>query len=132
MKKTAHKHARFLVFSLAALSFLAAGCSNQGNDTGSKNPEGNGTTKKETIEKEESLFIVKDNDVIITKSTGHNPICGYKGTGNYTYGGDPFVLADGDTVYLYTGHDLSDDSEVSRAVYNIPEYLCYSTTDMKE
>ena len=42
------------------------------------------------------------------------------------YGGDPSVLVDGDTVYLYTGHDASTDKEVADSVYNIPEYLCYS------
>lgn len=49
---------------------------------------------------------------------------------NITYGGDPSVLVDGDTVYLYTGHDASTDEEVGKSIYNIPEYLCYSSTDM--
>ena len=30
------------------------------------------------------------------------------------HGADPSVLVDGDTVYLYAGHDESTDSEVSR------------------
>lgn len=63
-------------------------------------------------------------------SSNNNPVVGNNPSGEYTYGGDPSVLTDGDTVYLYTGHDMSSDDEVARAVYNIPEYLCYSTTDM--
>lgn len=49
----------------------------------------------------------------------------------YVYGGDPSVLVDGDTVYLYTGHDASTDEEVAKSIYNIPEYLCYSSKDME-
>ena len=37
---------------------------------------------------------------------------------------------DGDTVYAYTGHDISTNAEVDKANYNIPEYLCYSTKDL--
>ena len=42
------------------------------------------------------------------------------------YGGDPAALVCGDTVYLYTGHDTSPNDS-----YVIPEYLCYSSQDMK-
>jgi len=49
---------------------------------------------------------------------------------DYVYGGDPSVLVDGETVYLFTGHDTSTDEEVAKSIYNIPEYLCYSSTDM--
>ena len=48
--------------------------------------------------------------------------------GERIYGGDPSVLVDGDTVYLYTGHDASTDEQVANSVYEIPEYLCYSST----
>lgn len=40
------------------------------------------------------------------------------------------MLVDGDTVYLYTGHDASTDEQVANSVYEIPEYLCYSSTDL--
>ena len=50
--------------------------------------------------------------------------------GDIVFGGDPAVLVDGDTVYLYTGHDASTDAEVASATYNIPEYLCYSSQDL--
>lgn len=82
-------------------------------------------------EKSEPVMKTLENgEVSLLKSEGGNPIVGNSDTGEYIYGGDPSVLVDGDTVYLYTGHDLSTDDEVSRAVYNIPEYLCYSTKDM--
>lgn len=48
----------------------------------------------------------------------------------YNYGGDPAAFVDGDTVYAYTGHDISTNAEVDQAIYNIPEYLCYSTQDL--
>ena len=73
---------------------------------------------------------LEEGEVAVPKSPYTNPMVGNSETGEYTYGGDPSVLVDGDTVYLYTGHDISTDSEAARAVYNIPEYLCYSTTDM--
>ncbi len=61
----------------------------------------------------------------IAKSIGGNPLGGWDAEGKLTYGGDPSVLVDGDTVYLYVGHDMSlTDS------YVIPEYLCYSSKDL--
>lgn len=91
--------------------------------------------------------VVKDPEsVSVQKSQGGNPIvgCDFEGTvidgasdltkngsDAFTYGGDPSVLLDGDTVYLYTGHDESTDAQVQGAIYNIPEYLCYSTKDLK-
>lgn len=65
-------------------------------------------------------------EIEIEKSTGQNPVAGFDASGKLTYGGDPSVLVDGDTVYLYVGHDVSTNS-----AYNIPEYLCYSTKDLK-
>ncbi len=64
--------------------------------------------------------------VEVEKSIGGNPIAGYDAEGNLTYGGDPSVLVDGDTVYLYVGHDTATNDS-----YVIPEYLCYSTTDLQ-
>lgn len=123
MKKT-FKHTKPLIISLLALSVFTAGC----QDTKKKDTSrDSGTTE---APEDTALFTIKDGEAIITKSTGHNPVCGGNGTGDYIYGGDPSVLTDGDTVYLYTGHDISTDNEVLRAVYNIPEYLCYSSGDM--
>lgn len=61
----------------------------------------------------------------ISKSVGGNPINGFNENGELTYGGDPSVLVDGDTVYLYVGHDTAPGD-----TYVIPEYLCYSTQDL--
>lgn len=63
--------------------------------------------------------------IAVSKSTGGNPIGGFDADGNLVYGGDPSVLVDGDTLYLYVGHDISVTDS-----YVIPEYLCYSTKDM--
>ena len=63
--------------------------------------------------------------IVIEKSQGGNAIAGFDAEGNLVYGGDPNVLVDGDTVYLYVGHDTS----VTDA-YVIPEYLCYASKDM--
>ncbi len=63
--------------------------------------------------------------VEIAKSVG-NPLVGFDGDGNLTYGGDPSTLVVGDTLYLYVGHDVS-----TAEAYNIPEYLCYSTKDLQ-
>ncbi len=103
----------------AALSGLTA-CS------GGEKEEGTQTKEQEPV-----MTALENGEVSLQKSTGGNPLVGDSETGDCQYGGDPSVLVDGDTVYLYTGHDLSTDSEVKRAIYNIPEYVCYSTKDMK-
>lgn len=97
----------YYIISLLALSVFTAGC----QDTKKKDTnQDSGTTE---APEDTALFTIKDGEAIITKSTGHNPVCGGNGTGDYIYGGDPSVLTDGDTVYLYTGHDISTDNEVS-------------------
>lgn len=68
----------------------------------------------------------------LTLAQNVNPLVGYVEDGNHIYGGDPSILVDGDTVYLYTGHDASTDEQVADSVYNIPEYLCYSTTNLTD
>lgn len=69
--------------------------------------------------------------IVIDKDTAGNPIVTEDDKGNIFYGADPSVLVDGDTVYVYMGHDESTDSEVSRKIYNQKEYCCFSTKDMK-
>lgn len=64
-------------------------------------------------------------EVELTKCTLGNPIGFTDASGNPIYGGDPSVLVDGDTVYLYVGHDVAKGDG-----YSIPEYLCYSSQDM--
>lgn len=70
-------------------------------------------------------------EITLAKSQYTNPIGCVDNNGNQIYGGDPSVLVDGDTVYLYVGHDNSTDSEVNRAIYNMDSWICYSTKDMK-
>lgn len=107
-----------MLMMAAALAGLTA-CSGEGAA---------GTAREE--KKEPVATSLENGEIALTKSTGGNPLVGNSDTGEYLYGGDPSVLVDGDTVYLYTGHDLSTDDEVKRAIYNIPEYVCYSSKDM--
>lgn len=66
-------------------------------------------------------------EIEIEKTVCSNPIGGYDADGNLMYGGDPAILTDGDTVYLYTGHDTATNE-----AYKILEWMCYSTKDLKE
>lgn len=54
-------------------------------------------------------------------AAGENPIL----RDNFT--ADPAPLVVGDTVYLYVGHDAAKDKEM----FNMPDWLCYSSKDMK-
>lgn len=65
-------------------------------------------------------------EIEIEKTKVSNPIGGYDTDGNLIYGGDPSILVDGDTVYLYTGHDTAKTES-----YEILEWLCYSTKDLE-
>lgn len=67
-------------------------------------------------------------EIVLDKSTLGNPIAGFNENGEITYAGDPNILVDGDTVYLYVGHDDTG----SGGGYTMPDYLCYSTQDLKE
>lgn len=64
---------------------------------------------------------------ILEKSNSGNPMLGYDNDGNIIYGGDPSILVDGDTVYAYVGQDTS-----SGEYYEMPRWLCYSTTDLED
>ena len=67
-------------------------------------------------------------EIVLKKSTQGNPIAGFNENGDLTYAGDPAIMVDGDTVYLYVGHDATTGG----GSYNMPDYLCYSTQDLKE
>lgn len=69
---------------------------------------------------------VDTTPVTIEKSSGGNPILGFDADGNIMYAGDPAALVDGDTVYLYAGHDTSTSEG-----YVMPEWVCYSSKDME-
>lgn len=69
-----------------------------------------------------------DDEVELAKSVSGNPVTtATTEDGKPIYGGDPAVLVDGDTVYLYTGHD-----EATNEAYKITEWICYSTKDLKD
>ena len=67
-------------------------------------------------------------EIVLEKSTQGNPVAGFDENGELRYAGDPAIMVDGDTVYLYVGHDNAR----AGASYTMPNYLCYSTTDLKE
>ena len=115
----------FSFFIAAGITLTMTSCT-AGNDL-AKNGEGD---KQEEITSTQ-IKELENGEVELTKTPYSNPIAGYSNDGQHVYGGDPSVLVDGDTVYLYTGHDKSSDSEVGRRIYNIPEYLCYSSKDLK-
>ena len=107
---------RPLAFALAlvlALSLCACGGGDAENTGGAASGEPGGQETPTPLE--------------IAKSQGGNPLVGYDGEGNLTYGGDPSALVVGDTLYLYVGHD---SAAYPREEYVIPEYLCYSTKDL--
>lgn len=66
------------------------------------------------------------SDITLTKSNSGNPMLGFDENGDILYGGDPSILVDGDTVYAYVGHDTSSNES-----YYMPDWRCYSSTDMK-
>ena len=113
---------KMLTCVLALLMAVSlAGC--QENETDNTEPNNS-----------ESVGDLSDNSASgtpteIAKSQYGNPIAGFDGDGNITYGGDPSALVVDDTLYLYVGHDSAVYPNES---YVIPEYLCYSTKDMKE
>ncbi|MCD8390558.1 MAG: family 43 glycosylhydrolase, partial [Firmicutes bacterium] len=69
---------------------------------------------------------IETTPTVVTTSTGGNPILGFDADGDTMYAGDPAALVDGDTVYIYAGHDTSTGDS-----YVMPEWVCYSSTDME-
>lgn len=75
---------------------------------------------------------LKTTSKTLPKSSGGNPILGFDQNGNLLYGGDPAAAVIGDTVYLYVGHDNSTDEELAKAIYNMPEWVCYTSKNMTD
>jgi arabinoxylan arabinofuranohydrolase len=46
----------------------------------------------------------------------------------HVFTADPAALADGDTLWLYTGHDEAPNNDV---FFEMHDWLAFSTTDMK-
>ena len=115
-----------ILASVLALVMVASLAACSGNDTDNQNPDGSGSG--ENLSGNSSSGKAGDA-VEIAKSQYGNPIVGFDDEGNITYGGDPSTLVVDDTLYLYVGHD---SAVYPNEAYDIPEYLCYSTTDLKE
>lgn len=64
-------------------------------------------------------------EITLAKSELGNPFLGFDENGEILYGGDPSILADGDTVYAYIGHDSSEIDW-----YQMPDYRAYSSKDL--
>ena len=112
---------------------MLAGCGNPDAATSGSAPAASPASEATPSASEAvaSASQVVPEDVILEKSPYGNPIIRLTDEkGDRIYGGDPAVYVDGDTVYLYTGHDMSTDVEVSEAAYHIPEYFCYSSKDL--
>ncbi len=109
---------QFLALSMAIMMFGLTACAGGGGESESANTDG--TQPIESTPQE-----AQPGEVVLEVCTTGNPVVGDKGDGTYVYGGDPFVLVDGDTVYLYSGHDTAKNE-----AYLIPEYICYSSTDL--
>ena len=125
-----------IVLCTSVLTGCSAGKAVDNNTTEGK-PEISTVTETkietETAEAVESYDNIVPEEIVIEKSGLTNPIANLRDeNGDIVYGGDPAVYVDNDTVYLYTGHDMSTDKEVSEAAYHIPEYLCYSSKDLRE
>lgn len=98
-----------IVLVMATIS-LITGCKKENSE------KNNNETTKNTITNE---------TIVVNKSATGNPILGFNDKNKLTYSGDPAALVDGDTVYLYTGHDTAPNES-----YVIPEWQCYSSKDM--
>ncbi len=108
-----------LVAGLAVTS-LACGCDASGSSTDKDNGGNVATPQAEG-------GTLAEDEIAIERNIASNPIGGYDTDGNLIYGGDPAIMVDGDTVYLYTGRDVARGD-----AYSITGYICYSTKDLKE
>jgi hypothetical protein len=66
-------------------------------------------------------------DVPYSETKATKPVPGANPVFRDTFTADPAVLVVGDTLYCYTGHDQA----VGRQFFTMPDWLCYSTKDMK-
>lgn len=114
-----------LFASILALSLVATSVPAVNSFSGSDKAEASETevsvTSGSSIVKEP----LGEGEVEVAKSQYTNPIGGYDNNGKLTYGGDPAAMVDGDTVYLYTGHDVATGDS-----YVIDGWICYSTKDL--
>ena len=154
MKQTIAKRLLSCLLALlllpAFLAVLLAGCADNGESKQSA-PDADAADAKATVE----TLADEAEAVVLDKSTGGNPIGGFgigdetfdsswttvdepwqEGDADFadviTYGGDPAVMVveEGgvETAYLYVGHDITTDKITS--TYTMPEWICYSSTDL--
>ena len=105
---------------IAGLAVTSLGC----NASGSK---AEGTGSPDVSVPAQSMGTLAEDEVALERNIASNPIGGYDTDGNLIYGGDPAIMVDGDTVYLYTGRDVAKGN-----AYSITGYICYSSKDLKE
>ena len=67
------------------------------------------------------IFSQNSQDSILYFSSNGNPIFTHKFTA------DPAALVEGNTLWLYTGHDFAGDQKG----YKMKDWCVFSTTDMK-
>ena len=108
-----------------AMVLSLCSCASSSSGTSSEEGTQSASAESEETEETESQAALEDGEVALEVSSFANPIAGFDEDGELTYGGDPSVLVDGDTVYLYLGHDTSTDDS-----YVMPDYICYSSTDL--
>jgi hypothetical protein len=85
------------------------------------------TKEAEEIKKaEEAAAKLGAVPTVVEKSRSGNPMLGFDANGDTIYAGDPAAYVDGDTVYIYVGHDSATGE-----YYRMPEWLCYSSKDME-
>ncbi len=101
-----------------AITSLTCGCNASESSAGSSDAVALAAQNGETLAADE---------VALERNIASNPIGGYDTDGSLIYGGDPAIMVEGDTVYLYTGRDMAKDD-----VYSITGWICYSTKDLKE
>src|SRR5436190_16953245 len=78
------------------------------------------------------FFGVLSNSIIHAQNNNAVKDTSFQATGNpiikYKFTADPAALVYKDKVYIYTGHDVAPEK---RNGYEMHEWLCFSTTDMK-
>lgn len=81
----------------------------------------------QTAQSTKNIKRIETTPTVIEKSTKGNPILGFDENGDIMYAGDPAAMVDGDTVYIYAGHDTSTADN-----YVMPEWVCYSSKNMTD
>lgn len=114
-----------LFASILALSLVATSVPAVNSFSGSDKAEASETEVSVTLGSSIVKEPLGEGEVEVAKSQYTNPIGGYDNNGKLTYGGDPSAMVDGDTVYLYTGHDIAHGDS-----YVIDGWICYSTKDL--